>query len=464
MKERIKIYSFLLIIVIIYTLIYFLNTNTQLALDDFTYHYIYESRMPTAASRLVTNPLDIFVSMANHWRLWGGRVTVHFLLQFAFLLGQYFFNIFNSVMFMLLGALIYFHVRGEKKFNIPLLVTIYAVIFLFVPKPGTTILWKSGSANYLWSSVFLLVMTLIYKKHYDDEKKIKDNEKTWILIFLYGLFIGCMNENTGCALLVSIILFNILYKIKYHKIPKWSHFAFIGVLLSYIFLLVSPGNFIRQDIMYSSSYYTYLPIYEKAIDLTRVTEKTIGPILLISILSSIIVFSKKKNIKEYIKEYGLQTIFYIFSFISIYSLVLSPVYYERCWMFAFIFLLIVIGLNINTLYNSKYSFQIKKVMVFLMIALSFRTFKVYDKAIDDLTSTRLTVENDVEYLKSQKEKGIKDIVITTIPQSKSKYNIINKDEFLFEDKDDWLNQWIAKYYGVDSIIGYDGNKAKKSNK
>ena len=449
MKTRVKIYTMLLVIVLVYTLIYLLNINTQLSLDDFTYHYIYESRMPTAASRLVTNPIDIFVSMANHWKLWGGRVTIHFLLQLALLLGHNFFNILNSVMFILLGILIYFHVRGDNKHNTPLLITIYAAIFLFVPQPGLTILWKSGSANYLWSSVFLLVMTLIYKRHYDNEKNIKDNIKNWILIFLYGLFIGCMNENTGCALLVTIILFDILYKFKYHKIPKWSHFAFVGILISYTFSLLSPGNNIRTETMYS---FNKMNLFEKTISLTRLTEQIIGPIIIVAILSTIIVFNKKKKFREYINEYGLQAIYYIFAFISIYSLVLSPAHYGRCLMFAFIFLIIIIGLNIDKLSHSKYKFQTKKTVIFLMIALSFRTFKIYNEAFEDIMNTKITIDNDISYLKSQKKQGIKDIVITSIPTEQTKYNAITESEFLSADSRDWNNQWIAKYYGVKSIV------------
>ena len=116
-------------------------------------------------TRYLSNIIDIFISMINHWNLWGGRVVVHFLLQLSFLFGIQCFNVVNSIMFILLGILIYKHIDNFKKINFPLLILIYSVLFLFIPQPGATIFWKSGSANYLWSSVIMLCMTLMLKNY-----------------------------------------------------------------------------------------------------------------------------------------------------------------------------------------------------------------------------------------------------------------------------------------------------------
>ena len=60
-------------------------------------------------------------------------------------------------------------------------------------------------------------------------------------------------------------------------------------------------------------------------------------------------------------------IFLCFSFISVYSLVLSPAYPERCWMFAFVYLVIIIGISLSKIEEGKYSALIKKLYIFLMI-------------------------------------------------------------------------------------------------
>lgn len=65
-------------------------------------------------------------------------------------------------MYILLGYLIYKHVNSKVKYNYLISIFIYSMIFLFSPSPGTTLMWKSGSANYLWTTVLILCMSLIY--------------------------------------------------------------------------------------------------------------------------------------------------------------------------------------------------------------------------------------------------------------------------------------------------------------
>ena len=124
MKKKLPYIILGLILLIIFCFIFVLNHNTEFVTDDYIYQFVFENRFPTPTTRLLSNPLDIFVSMANHWRLWGGRVTVHFLLQFAFLLGRNFFDVFNSIMYLVLGILMYLHINNKGKLNIPLLIII----------------------------------------------------------------------------------------------------------------------------------------------------------------------------------------------------------------------------------------------------------------------------------------------------------------------------------------------------
>ena len=452
MKNKYNFSLLVLVLLIVFLLMYLLNINTEFVTDDYIYQFVFENRMPSSSTRWLSNPLDLFVSMANHWRLWGGRVTVHFLLQFAFLLGRNFFDIFNSLMFVILGLLIYFHINNTKKIKIPLLVVIYAVIFLLVPQPGATIIWKSGSANYLWSSVFILGLTLILKKAYENEFFFKDSIKNRLIIFIYGLFIGCANENTGCALIVSVVLFTIFYRIKYKKIPQWCLCLLSSLSISYIFLLVAPGNYIRGEEMYPNISYDFFSLIEYTLKITKLTDKYIGIILYTSVISFILSFTKKKNISEFIKEYGMQLIFFSFAFISVYSLVLSPAYPERCWIFAFIFLLINIGMNINYFENGKYSILVKKFSIILMIILSFKSISNFSDAYKDIKDTRYCINDHVNQINKQLNKGIKDVSVKNYPSANNKYNAFNYNGYLTYDSSSWTNSWIAKYYGVSSII------------
>ena len=98
MKRKYKILILILVLLSVFGFMFVLNYNTSMVSDDYIYQFVFENRMPTSETRRLTNVFQLFPSMANHWRLWGGRVTVHFLLQFCFLMGKGFFNVFNSIM------------------------------------------------------------------------------------------------------------------------------------------------------------------------------------------------------------------------------------------------------------------------------------------------------------------------------------------------------------------------------
>lgn len=298
----------------------------------------------------------------------------------------------------------------------------------------------------------MLIMTLIFKKHLDNEDAIKDNKINSTLLFIYGLFIGCANENSGCALIVAIILFMIAYKIKYKNIPKWCYFALTGTIISFIFLLLSPGNYIRTEEMYPGVKYGLFNLVDYAFKITRLTYEYIGIIFITAIVTFVVIISKKKNIKEYITNYGIQIIFFAYALISIYSLVVSPAYPERCWMFAFVYLVIIIGQNLSIAENSKYSLYIKKLYIILMILLSFKAIGCYNEAYYDIVDTKACIEDHKVQIQNQISAGKKDVSVHSFPEASGKYNAFTYNGYLTYNPDSWTNRWIAEYYGASSII------------
>ena len=86
MKKMWNILFFCLLLISIFIFMFILNYNTALVTDDFVYQFVFENRLPTVNTRYLSNIIDIFISMINHWTLWGGRVVVHFLLQLSYLI------------------------------------------------------------------------------------------------------------------------------------------------------------------------------------------------------------------------------------------------------------------------------------------------------------------------------------------------------------------------------------------
>ena len=399
MRSKYKVLILILVLLSVFGFVLVLNYNTSMVSDDYIYHFVFENRMPTSETRRLTNVFQLFPSMANHWRLWGGRVTVHFLLQFCFLMGDGFFNVFNSIMFIVLGLLIYKHIDNTKDIKIPLLISIYAAIFLFVPQPGATIFWKSGSANYLWASIMILIMTLIYKKHFDDKENI-----------------------------------------------------IIGTIISYILLLISPGNYIRANEMYPGVEYKFNNLIEYTLKVTYLSYKYIGIIIITALITTVLVINKQDRIKEYINKYTIQILFLLFGIISIYSLILSPAYPERSWMFPFVYFLVEIFYNINnTKLNDKFPSASTKIIIVLMLSLSFLSIKEYYIAQDDIATSKRITDEHIEIINEEKEMGNYDVIVHTFPSAAGKYNAIMSNAYLTNNPKSWTNRWVAEYYGINSI-------------
>ena len=451
MNRKRKKLLFFMIMISVFGFMYILNSKTMLVSDDFPYHFIFQ-RHPDGNTKLITSPLEIFGSMATHWKIWGGRVSVHALLQLTFMFGTNFFNIINSVMFVLLGILIYKHINNTKEIKLSWLVTIYAVIFMFVPQPASTIMWKSGSANYLWSSVLILCMTLIFKNHYDKEK-ITDNILNMILLFPFGLIVGCSNENTGCALILVEILFLISYRIKYKHIPKWAKTALIGTIIGYLFLVASPGNYKRSDIMYPNVGYSIENLFDYTLKITRLTYTYLKEIVIALVITSVLLYKEKDSVKDIIQDHCIQLIFFILSFVSIYSLVISPAYPERCWMFSFVYFTIIIGINLTKI-KLKNNY-INKIVIGLMILISLASISEYSKAYYYIGETYDEVSKQIKEIEKQKSADKKDIKVHGIAQPEGRYNAFESNGYLNGDPDNWVNVWIAEYYGVDTIKAID---------
>ena len=109
-------------------------------------------------------------------------------------------------------------------------------------------------------------------------------------------------------------------------------------------------------------------------------------------------------------------------------------------------------MNINYFENGKYSILVKKFSIILMIILSFKSISNFSDAYKDIKDTRYCINDHVNQINKQLNKGIKNVSVKNYPSANNKYNAFNYNGYLTYDSSSWTNSWIAKYYGVSSII------------
>ena len=405
--------------------------------------------MPNDGVQRLSSFSDIIKSMYNHYFMWGGRITAHTLVQFFLMFDKQFFNIINSIAFVGLAVLVYLHSNVSKKINIPLLIGIIFSLWFFIPQFGLTVLWVSGAGNYLWCTIIILLFLLPYRKYLENEHSFKDNTLNFILMIIIGILAGWTNENTGGAMILLTMLFIAYYKLKNVKIPNWAFSGFVSSCIGFGLLVLAPGNNARKEYLVNKTINII-----KNIGNVFGTSFTLMFGLTILLLVVLAFFLITNNNTQLISKSLTISFMYIFSALAgIIVLIVSPQIPARTWFGPIVFIIVAIG-NIysNISINSK---SLNIILVACLIGFTIKFADSYSIAYKDIVKTYNSINTQISTINTEKESGNLDIEIKNIPKAQSEYNAFRGSRYVSDDKESWLNKWMAKYYGVNSIVGVD---------
>lgn len=367
--------------------------------DDYTYMYKYDN------FERIKNISDIFFSMKDHYFLWGGRVLAHSLASVFLLLPKNIFNICNSIMYTIFIYLIYLIGRRNNKDNYNYLFIIHLLIWFINISFGEVTLWLTGSCNYLWTSVIILLFLYLFHKE----------NKNVIIFSILGILAGMCNENFSLSIIFVCILFVIFNK-NYRN--KNDYIGIIFLIIGYLFLFLAPGNFIRA----SAGVNNIITITQKILYLIKVFSLLIIFILLLSY----VLYKKNKLKKDYL-------IYILGSIICILFLVVAPTFSLRATIGTLIYNLIII---IDILFSFK--FDLNK-YIYLILGIIYLISYLY---------TLQDTYNLNKYINNLNNFKNKDVVINRYKRTTKR--VINLDMFN-SYKNDIINKKIAKYYHLKSI-------------
>ena len=368
--------------------------------DDYTYMYKYDN------FERIKNISDIFFSMKDHYFLWGGRVLAHSLASVFLLLPKNIFNICNSIMYTIFIYLIYLIGRRNNKDNYNYLFIIHLLIWFINISFGEVTLWLTGSCNYLWTSVIILLFLYLFHKE----------NKNVIIFSILGILAGMCNENFSLSIIFVCILFVIFNK-NYRN--KNNYIGIIFLIIGYLFLFLAPGNFIRA----SAGVNNIITITQKILYLIKVFSLLIIFILLLSH----VLYKKNKLKKDYL-------IYILGSIICILFLVVAPTFSLRATIGTLIYNLIII---IDILFSFK--FDLNK-YIYLILGVIYLISYLY---------TLQDTYNLNKYINNLNNFKNKDVVINRYKRTTKR--VINLDMFN-SYKNDIINKKIAKYYHLKSIL------------
>ncbi len=447
---------FVLIIGGIFFIIYDLNKIYPIYADDWDYHFRYYE------DHMIRNVFEVFPSMMKHYTMWGGRLVVHGTLQVLLYCGHWWCDFLNSIMFIVYILLIYFIANRGNKINIFLLCLIFLLVWFFQPSLGMTILWITGSINYLWGTCIVLAFLYPYYCCFTDcynkiKKDIwaKDYIYKNIFFFIAGVIAGWTNETTAISLFVILVMFIGIEKyIIRISIPKWSIYGLIGSTIGTVLMLIAPGNFRRYEIENKMAGVKGGSTLDIVIEhISDYWDRLTDYALIIALIGIVCIllfrfFSTKKNVDRTVI---VTSIFLMAALASSLEYLIILRVGSRGW-FGIITLVII---SISTIYaNIDFSKLYIKVVSGITLVILFAVWgNMYSFGRTELKiRAEIIDKREAEVLK-QKAEGKKDIVLTGglfDMQDKSSLTM-GLYEFPKDDYNDWLYKAYINYYDINSI-------------
>ena len=88
---------------------------------------------------------DVFREEYKQYMTWNGRSVLQIILKFSMLMPKSVFNIINSLCYVATTVLVYWNIKGRKKYDVFLLTLINLCIWNFCVDFSQTILWLAGA-------------------------------------------------------------------------------------------------------------------------------------------------------------------------------------------------------------------------------------------------------------------------------------------------------------------------------
>lgn len=329
------------IILVAFFAVFILEWYTPIHSDDYRYALIGLS----------------FDAHLHHYLTWSGRLVADYTS--ALLLASE-SRIFISMMTGLaVVAFCYLIVKTPdgtlkwKKYDAVTFTLIFLTFWVANPNIGQTVFWVVGSANYLWTNLFVAAwLWNLYRIQMRREKN------TRVVMLLLGVLAGCSNESVA-PFVVGLALLAIIYDLWQDKRLYGNKVAyFLSALAGAAILIFSPGNFIRAQgahkVWYEKSIIERLVIHLSDRFFSHLALVWIAYVVLV-LLAVILYFARRNGPRVKSGNLAMVVLMLLVGLGTSFIMVASPSYPDRVMMSTFLFFLLALSFLLKELviYTSK---------------------------------------------------------------------------------------------------------------
>jgi hypothetical protein len=413
---------------------YFLNRYTHIAIDDFLYKYIVDIDGDSGIrGARVESISDLITSQYNHYFIQNGRLLIHGIVQ-LFLMSEnkLWFDIVNTLFFGMFQFLILKRSSTLGIINKYQYLLFLIFLWFIIPRPGQTVLWLTGSINYMWGMIIVLLFLDFFDKIHLRNLQVKN--KYLLLLLVFGFLAGFTHEGITIGLSGALCI-GILKNFKKYNIS--SLILIFGFLLGTFIMVLAPGNMIRFTDGISENYTIYDTILSRFKMFTWSTKYLSGFWLMITLFSVLFV-KDRTGLKKVYREHELllHTIFISFIFIFIAGL-FDPRVYFGISVFS-----IMIIMSILQRYSKLFFYNKNKVVYIILFVFVIIEFI---QVFSELRTSNAVIEKDEENWVKSEEK-----VFVLSENYKSRFALPGPG--VHSDRYSMSNKYLSWYYGKEFIM------------
>lgn len=439
-NTKCKSIVFFLLLIAMAILIFRLNRPTPWVVDDIL--------KGDGAKNLHTFH-QYFEHMWNFYFSWGGRVWGELFAYLFLSIPKRIFDVINTIGYLVFTLLIYINITGRFNLSPSLFLLINFLLFISLPAFGQDILWISGTANYMWSSIIPLAYMVFWRRYLDQESSSLNRIPMLLLTFLLAILTGWSNENVSVGLIFLAVSYTILYKKKYKKIPCFSEVGLFGMLLGTLLLWFAPGNFVRFAAEKHSK--SIISIMQNVVHNIAALFDFNSTLLLIVLFIGFMILGHSKRKR-------LSLIFMVSGILSALAMSVVGGIATRTFLGCVVLMTIAVGI----LYDDwDGTFSAQKCRIALLICLVMGMYTFYSNARTGINAYANAWNQNLEIIRLEKERGNLDVFVNPItPQNKFCATYGLDDIQPKENNQHWLNRGVARAFGLHTIQSVHVNPQK----
>lgn len=425
----------LLLLVAVFVVMLIGNVLTDKCADDFLYCYSFADGQPMDSFSALVQ------SMKTHAYTMNGRLLAHTFVQIFETAPKIIFNILNAAVFVGSVYLLYKLCAGTQNSNF-LLLTLFSAVWVFEPGFGQVNFWLDGACNYLWAEIPAFLFLIPFVRMWEGKNNLLESKKIPLqVLFILGAFcMGAWLENLSGAAIFMAILFCLLTKFfDKRKVPVAAVLSIGFAIVGYACMIFAPAERANKSSDFSVLRLMYQ--FTKVMNRFWQMRGLIAAFVVLVFISGALKLDKKRILLSSVFAFGALGAGFIFT--------LSRYYPVRCMAAPALLFIAADAVLLSAIAKSKY--RSLSLCAATLVCLSLLYWCPY--GMQDIYLMHEQVQKNEQYIREQKAAGFTDITVT-IPVPETKYCAFEQLEYLSEtDITHYSNANMAKYYGVDSILG-----------